>query len=110
MSSPRGPHLTLAETTLRRSNHIFSAKTKLIDAEITKTGSKDTLRWPAFRTEQLAQDWWNPADYMGRIKVTVAEGYIEGGPFIRIRNLVTFSFQHAPLSEIQLLNYLPILT
>lgn len=42
---------------------------------------------------------------MGRIKVTVAEGYIETsvdvakGPFVRIRNLITFSFHHAPLSE-----------
>lgn len=71
---------------------------------MTKTGSKDVLRWPAFQTEQLARTYWSAGENMGRIKVTIAEGYAKDGEhsrFVRTRNVVTFSFQHAPLSTYQ---------
>ena len=68
---------------------------------MTKTGSKDALRWPSFHPEQLTNPYWNAGENMGRIKITIAEGYMQDGErahFIRIRNVITFSFQHAPQS------------
>lgn len=65
-----------------------------------KDGNHDQLRFPSFHTEVLTQTWANPAQNMGRIKIVIAEG-INHGPgisaFERTKNLVSFSFQHAPL-------------
>lgn len=67
-----------------------------------KDGNNDQLRFPPFHTEVLTQTWANPAQNMGRIKVIIAEG-INHGPgvsaFEKTKNLVSFSFQHAPLRE-----------
>ncbi|CAF9906352.1 MAG: hypothetical protein ALECFALPRED_002208 [Alectoria fallacina] len=65
-----------------------------------KDGNHDQLRFPPFHTEVLTQTWANPAQNIGRIKIVIAEG-INHGPgvsaFERTKNLVSFSFQHAPL-------------
>lgn len=66
----------------------FSATTEL-----------EPLKFPGFREELLQQDWWVPADDLGRIKVVLSEGFPRDSvttPFERIKNIVAFSFQHAP--------------
>ena len=63
------------------------------------------LHFPAFHSEVLTQIWANPAQHMGTIKVAIAEGICQGGEtagFVKLRNLVTFSFQHAPLRKVYL--------
>ena len=67
--------------------------------EVDKEGNRDFLRWPQFHPEMLTQNYWNAGENKGRIKVTITEGYLLGPgnlPFTRTKNLVTFSFQHAP--------------
>lgn len=70
-----------------------------------KDGNHDPLRFPPFHTEVLTQTWANPAQNMGRIKVIIAEGINHGTAvpaFERTKSLVSFSFQHAPLREVEL--------
>ena len=60
------------------------------------------LRWPKFHPELLTQSYWNAGENLGRIKVTITEGYLQGDgllPFTKTKNVVTFSFQHAPQRE-----------
>ncbi|CEJ93748.1 hypothetical protein VHEMI09318 [[Torrubiella] hemipterigena] len=62
-------------------------------------GDLEPLRFPTFRSEILEQNYWSPADDIGRIKVTISEGFLQ--PYTdrsveRIKNLVSFSFQHVP--------------
>lgn len=69
---------------------------------INKDGEHDDLRWPSFRTEMMTQNWWSAGEDVGRIKVIITEGFLPGDinrPFMRLKNLVTFAFQHAPLSK-----------
>ena len=68
-------------------------------AVVDKEGNRDLLRWPRFRGEMLTQTYWNAGEDKGRVKVTITEGYLHGPgifPFTRTKNLVSFSFQHAP--------------
>lgn len=68
---------------------------------LDKAGNHDLLRFPPFHQEMLTQSYWNAGENMGRVKVVISEGLIRGpgiSPFERTRNLVSFSFQHAPLS------------
>ncbi|KAG6008129.1 hypothetical protein E4U43_000212 [Claviceps pusilla] len=63
------------------------------------TAELEPLKFPSFREELLRQDWWVPADDLGRIKVVLSEGFPRDSattPFERIKNIVAFSFQHAP--------------
>jgi hypothetical protein len=60
----------------------------------------DSLKFPAFHRELLAQNYWNAGDELGRIKVVISEGLCHDtatGPFERFKNIVAFSFQHAPI-------------
>ncbi|KAJ9609010.1 hypothetical protein H2200_006781 [Cladophialophora chaetospira] len=62
------------------------------------------LRFPRFHREILQQPDWEPGELMGRIKVVLAEGVVRAntppapstGRFDRLRDVVAFSFQHAP--------------
>jgi len=57
------------------------------------------LRWPKFHPEMLTQSYWSAGENIGRIKVTITEGYLNSPgalPFMKVKNLVSFSFQHAP--------------
>ncbi|EXJ64638.1 hypothetical protein A1O7_00975 [Cladophialophora yegresii CBS 114405] len=62
------------------------------------------LRFPKFHREILQQPDWEPGELIGRIKVVIAEGVLrENTPpapsaarFDRLRDVVAFSFQHAP--------------
>ncbi|KAF5673857.1 hypothetical protein FHETE_3244 [Fusarium heterosporum] len=56
--------------------------------------------FPTFQQELLYQRHWSPADNLGRIKLVISEGVFhrsaENNRFERVKNLVIFSFQHAP--------------
>ena len=59
------------------------------------------LKFPPFHQEMLNQTWWNAGEDMGRIRVTIAEGIGHGETaFQKIKTIVAFSFQHAPLGKI----------
>ena len=73
-----------------------------LEPDTDKEGNRDQLRFPSFHTEVLTQTWANPAQNVGRIKVIIAEGINHAlgvSAFERTKNLVSFSFQHAPLRE-----------
>ncbi|KAM3501672.1 hypothetical protein MY10362_005371 [Beauveria mimosiformis] len=68
------------------------------------SGFSDTgelpLSFPNFQRELLNQSYWSPADDLGRIKVVISESYPRESlsvPFERLKNIVAFSFQHAPI-------------
>lgn len=72
-----------------------------------KNGNQDSLRFPPFHEEILQHARWDATEVYGRIRVVVAEGFTRphrSPPFERVRDLVVFSFQHAPLRK-----YVPIL-
>lgn len=69
---------------------------------MTKQGELEQLKFPSFRRELLFQNHWNPSDDLGRIKVLVSEGFPRdspSNPIERVKNVVAFAFQHAPLGE-----------
>ena len=70
--------------------------------KVDRKGKTDQLRFPPFHTELLDQTWVNPAQDLGRIKVVIAEGIrpTPASGFDKIRNIVIFSFQHAPLRKL----------
>ncbi|KAK0724990.1 hypothetical protein B0H67DRAFT_641462 [Lasiosphaeris hirsuta] len=72
--------------------------------EFTKTGELERLRFPQFRRELMYQNHWSPSDDMGRIKVIISEGFPRDSlsvPIERVKNVVVFSFQHAPLEILE---------
>ncbi|KAL7629606.1 hypothetical protein AAE478_001128 [Parahypoxylon ruwenzoriense] len=72
--------------------------------EFTKNGDLETLRFPTFRSEMLRQSYWSPADEVGRIKIIISEGFPRDSltvPIERVKNIVAFSFQHAPLDILE---------
>ncbi|KAI5853282.1 hypothetical protein GGS23DRAFT_591221 [Durotheca rogersii] len=72
--------------------------------EFTKAGDLEYLRFPPFRSEILQQSFWNPADEIGRIKIVISEGISTESlsiPVERVKNVVAFSFQHAPLDLLE---------
>ncbi|KAK4162434.1 hypothetical protein QBC43DRAFT_79194 [Cladorrhinum sp. PSN259] len=72
--------------------------------EFTKTGEIERLRFPVFRRELLFQSHWNPGDDVGRIKVVISEGFPRDSlsvPIERVKNVVCFSFQHAPIEILE---------
>lgn len=73
--------------------------------DLDKAGNRDSLKFPLFHQEMLTQSWWNAGENIGRVKVIISEGIARGrgvSPFERLRNIVSFSFQHAPISEVAL--------
>ncbi|KAI1383516.1 uncharacterized protein F4822DRAFT_440557 [Hypoxylon trugodes] len=72
--------------------------------EFTKNGDLETLRFPHFRREMLQQSYWSPADEVGRIKIVISEGFPRDSltaPIERVKNIVAFSFQHAPIDVLE---------
>lgn len=65
------------------------------------------LRFPSFHKEVLQHPHWEPGEVVGRIKVIISEGVLRAttppaasdAMFDRLRDVVIFSFQHAPQSE-----------
>ncbi|EHK50475.1 hypothetical protein TRIATDRAFT_270238 [Trichoderma atroviride IMI 206040] len=71
---------------------------------MSKNGDLEPLRFPSFRQELLRQNHWNPADDFGRIKIVISEGFPRDSlsmPIERVKNVVAFSFQHAPLEILE---------
>jgi hypothetical protein len=71
-------------------------------SEFTKNGDLEILKFPQFRSELLRQSYWSPADEVGRIKIIISEGFPRDSltvPTERIKNIIAFSFQHAPLGK-----------
>jgi hypothetical protein len=79
--------------------------------DLNKHGEFEKLKFPVFHKELLSQSYWNAGDDFGRIKVVIAEGFSRehlAYPFDRTKNIVSFSFQHAPIGKILLIvNFRP---
>ncbi|KAH8881293.1 hypothetical protein GQ53DRAFT_702512, partial [Thozetella sp. PMI_491] len=72
--------------------------------EVNKHGELEGLRFPHFREELLYQNHWNPGDDIGRIKIIISEGFPRDSlsvPLERVKNIIAFSFQHAPLDILE---------
>ncbi|KAK7730600.1 hypothetical protein SLS53_008990 [Cytospora paraplurivora] len=79
----------------------------LVDGQVTKRGELEQLKFPTFRRELLYQNHWNPGDDLGRIKIVISEGFPRdspSNPFERVKNVIAFAFQHAPLVMTPTLN------
>ncbi|KAE9381698.1 hypothetical protein N431DRAFT_539284 [Stipitochalara longipes BDJ] len=75
-----------------------------LSIDLDKHGEFEKLKFPAFHKELLSQSYWNPGDDLGRVKVIIAEGFTRDHltyPFERVKNIVSFSFQHAPLDILE---------
>ncbi|KAI0154915.1 hypothetical protein GGR57DRAFT_502104 [Xylariaceae sp. FL1272] len=73
-------------------------------SEFTKNGDLEILKFPTFRKELLQQSYWSPADELGRIKIVISEGFPRDSltvPMERVKNVVAFSFQHAPIDILE---------
>lgn len=74
-----------------------------IRAEFDKIGNQECLRFPPFHQEMLMNNWWSAGEDLGRVRVVITEGFTcsKGQPtaFRRVKNVVSFSFQHAPLGK-----------
>ncbi|RMZ88163.1 hypothetical protein DV736_g4606, partial [Chaetothyriales sp. CBS 134916] len=69
------------------------------DSNATRPSSE--LQFPSFHPELLQQASWDAAEHRGRIRVTIAEGVMRGPAFERLRDVIAFSFQHAPLNILE---------
>ncbi|KAH8676660.1 hypothetical protein BGZ60DRAFT_371700 [Tricladium varicosporioides] len=75
-----------------------------LSMDLDKHGEFEKIRFPTFHKELLSQSHWNAGDDFGRIKVVISEGFSRDNmsyPFERVKNLVSFSFQHAPLEVLE---------
>ncbi|TVY40980.1 hypothetical protein LOCC1_G003560 [Lachnellula occidentalis] len=75
-----------------------------ISIDLDKQGEFEKLKFPTFHKELLSQSYWNAGDDLGRIKLVIAEGFSRDNlayPFERVKNIVSFSFQHAPLDVLE---------
>lgn len=84
--------------------HLWETRSDLwLSSEFTKSGELEPFRFPSFRRELLYHDHWHPSDDIGRIKIVISEGFPRdslSNPIERVKNVVAFSFQHAPLGKI----------
>ncbi|KAI9372031.1 hypothetical protein BJX61DRAFT_553270 [Aspergillus egyptiacus] len=72
--------------------------------DIDKSGNQDLLRFPPFHREILEQRHWDAGDLHGRIRVVIAEGFARPHrtpPFERVREIIAFAFQHAPIDVLE---------
>ncbi|KAL1963225.1 hypothetical protein VTN77DRAFT_8550 [Rasamsonia byssochlamydoides] len=91
---------------------IFSQRTAwphVIDlsSQVDKNGNQDSLRFPPFHQEILQQSHWDAGELHGRIRVTISEGFSRphrSPPFERFKDIISFSFQHAPLHILEYSN------
>lgn len=92
---------------LAHSFGVFSSTSRLAQPlmtapEFSKNGDLEPLKFPLFNKEILQQNYWSPADDLGRIKIVISEGFPRDSltmPIERVKNVVAFSFQHAPLGK-----------
>ncbi|CAG9987863.1 unnamed protein product [Clonostachys byssicola] len=70
----------------------------------SKNGDLEALTFPKFQREFLQQNRWHPGDNIGRIKLVLSEGFPRDSPSMpieRVKNIVAFSFLHAPLDILE---------
>ncbi|KAL4994109.1 hypothetical protein BDV10DRAFT_10778 [Aspergillus recurvatus] len=75
-----------------------------LSSHVDKNGNQDTLRFPPFHQEILEQRHWDAGDLHGRIRVVIAEGFARphrNPPFERVKEIIAFAFQHAPLNVLE---------
>ncbi|CRG91532.1 putative RNA-binding protein C23E6,01c [Talaromyces islandicus] len=73
-------------------------------SQMDKNGNQELLRFPTFHPEVLDQYVWDAADTYGRLRIVVSEGLARPHrvpPFERVKDIVVFSFQHAPLNILE---------
>lgn len=71
--------------------------------ELDRNGNQDSLRFPSFHEEVLHHPHWDAGETYGRIRVVIAEGFTRphrSPPFERVRDVIIFSYQHAPLRKL----------
>ena len=76
------------------------------DANMNRQGGQ--LLFPQFHRSITQQPHWEPSDLIGRIKLVITEGVIREIDVVetatagidRLRDIASFSFQHAPLSKL----------
>jgi hypothetical protein len=82
---------------------------KLTAAEIDREGYQDPLRFPPFHQEILHASSWDAGQHLGRIRIVMTEGFSREThspqnnlkhSFVRIRDVLAFSFQHAPMRKL----------
>ncbi|KAL5339293.1 hypothetical protein BJX70DRAFT_161806 [Aspergillus crustosus] len=75
-----------------------------LSSHVDKSGNQDTLRFPPFHQEILEQRHWDAGDLHGRIRVVISEGFARphrNPPFERVKQIIAFAFQHAPLNVLE---------
>ena len=80
---------------------LFEGKHSDSPADVDKAAQQQ-LKFPPFHAAMLKEVWADASQNMGRIKIIISEGIYDGQPapsYQRLRNIVAFSFQHAPLRE-----------
>ncbi|KAF7586975.1 hypothetical protein BBP40_007890 [Aspergillus hancockii] len=85
--------------------HIIGESKFPISPDIDKSGNQDNLRFPSFHQEILEQQHWDAGELHGRVRVVISEGFARphrNPPFERVKEVIAFAFQHAPL---QILEY-----
>ena len=90
------------------SGSVFSQRTSWphvigLSSHIDKNGNQDSLRFPPFHQEILEQRHWDAGELHGRIRIVIAEGFSRphrSPPFERVKDIIAFSFQHAPLRKL----------
>ena len=81
------------------------------NAEMDREGYQEPLRFPPFHQEILHASSWDAGQLLGRIRVVITEGFSRetSSPhnntnlkhsFVRIKDVLAFSFQHAPMREL----------
>ncbi|RJE19698.1 hypothetical protein PHISCL_07973 [Aspergillus sclerotialis] len=78
-----------------------------LSSHIDKNGNQDSLRFPPFHQEILEQRHWDAGELHGRIRIVIAEGFSRphrSPPFERVKDIIAFSFQHAPLHILEYSN------
>lgn len=80
----------------------------LLDSEDAPTRDYPReLRFPSFHSEILQQSHWDARDGLGRIRIVIAEGISHSNVsnstqgFHKLRDVVAFSFQHAPRNVLE---------
>ncbi|KAJ5632176.1 hypothetical protein N7490_008515 [Penicillium lividum] len=76
-------------------------------SNIDRDGNQDVLRFPDFHPEILDQQHWDAGDPFGRVQVIISEGFsrpMRSPPFERVKNVISLSFQHAPLHILEFSN------
>ncbi|EED12629.1 conserved hypothetical protein [Talaromyces stipitatus ATCC 10500] len=72
--------------------------------EVDKNGNHELLRFPQFHPEVIDAYVWDASETHGRIRIVVSEGFSRPNrspPFERVKDVVVFSFQHAPLNVLE---------